>query len=64
MVGKHVLRASADSNFKNVTLELGGKSPMIVFADADVDQAVEDVFGAIFSRLKRGELSIIGRLNT
>lgn len=49
-VGKHVMIAAAQSNFKNVTLELGGKSPMIIFADADVDKAVEDVYGAIFSR--------------
>lgn len=34
-VGKIVMRSSAESNLKNVTLELGGKSPNIVFADAD-----------------------------
>src|SRR5439155_6305888 len=40
-VGKLVMKAAADSNLKRVTLELGGKSPNIVFADADLDQAVE-----------------------
>jgi len=37
-VGKHVLRASS-GNLKRVTLELGGKSPNIVFADADLKAA-------------------------
>jgi len=34
-VGRLVLKASADSNFKRVTLEMGGKNPMIVFPDVD-----------------------------
>jgi acyl-CoA reductase-like NAD-dependent aldehyde dehydrogenase len=38
-VGKRILQASA-GNLKRVTLELGGKSPNIVFADADLDKAV------------------------
>lgn len=37
--GKAVKRAAADSNLKNVSLELGGKSPLIVFEDADLDKA-------------------------
>ncbi|WP_043625878.1 aldehyde dehydrogenase family protein [Nonomuraea candida] len=37
-VGKHVLRAST-GNLKRVTLELGGKSPNIIFADADLKAA-------------------------
>ncbi|MFF9184233.1 aldehyde dehydrogenase family protein [Streptomyces misionensis] len=37
-VGKHILEAST-SNLKHVTLELGGKSPNIVFADADLKAA-------------------------
>ncbi|CAD5125562.1 DgyrCDS13765 [Dimorphilus gyrociliatus] len=40
-VGKLILKASADSNLKKVSLELGGKSPNIIFADADLDYAVE-----------------------
>jgi len=39
-IGHLILKASAESNLKKVTLELGGKSPNIVFADADLDQAV------------------------
>jgi aldehyde dehydrogenase (NAD+) len=47
-VGKLVMRAAADSNLKRVTLELGGKSPNIVFADADLDKAVEGAHFALF----------------
>lgn len=39
-VGRKILRAAADSNLKKVTLELGGKSPNIVFSDADIDHAI------------------------
>ena len=35
VVGRQLMRASADSNLKRVSLELGGKSPQIVFADSD-----------------------------
>src|SRR6476620_3569912 len=40
-VGHLIMRAAADTNLKRVTLELGGKSPNIVLADADMNQAVE-----------------------
>ncbi len=45
--GQAILRASA-GNLKRVTLELGGKSPNIVFADADLDRASEGVALAAF----------------
>ncbi|WP_443750294.1 aldehyde dehydrogenase [Asticcacaulis solisilvae] len=35
VVGRQLMRASADSNLKRVSLELGGKSPQVVFADSD-----------------------------
>ncbi len=47
-VGHLIMEASAKSNLKRVTLELGGKSPNIVFADADLDQAVEGSHFALF----------------
>src|SRR5207253_6310861 len=40
-VGHLIMQAAAKSNLKRVTLELGGKSPNIVFDDADMDQAIE-----------------------
>ncbi|KAK1274649.1 hypothetical protein QJS04_geneDACA013297 [Acorus gramineus] len=46
--GKIVVELAARSNLKPVTLELGGKSPFIVFDDADVDQAVELAHFALF----------------
>src|ERR1700754_1865877 len=39
----------AARNFKTVTLELGGKSPNIVFDDADLEQAVKGVVSGIFA---------------
>lgn len=46
--GKIVLELAARSNLKPVTLELGGKSPMIIMDDADIDQAVELAHFALF----------------
>ena len=49
-VGHLVMEAAAKSNLKRVTLELGGKSPNIVFADTDLDAAVEGAhFGLFFN---------------
>ncbi len=49
-VGRLVMEAAAKSNLKRVTLELGGKSPNIIFADTDVDEAVEGAhFGLFFN---------------
>jgi aldehyde dehydrogenase (NAD+) len=47
-VGKLVMKAAANSNLKRVTLELGGKSPNVVFADADLDAAIEGAFFGLF----------------
>jgi aldehyde dehydrogenase (NAD+) len=46
-VGKEIMRNAA-GGLKRVTLELGGKSPNIVFADADVDSAVKGAVNGIF----------------
>jgi aldehyde dehydrogenase (NAD+) len=46
--GQLVMEAAARSNLKRVSLELGGKSPNIVFADADLDAAVEGAYFGLF----------------
>src|SRR5271168_3794861 len=47
-VGRLIMQAAGRSNLKRVGLELGGKSPNIVFADADMDQAIEGCHFALF----------------
>ncbi|MGA8366103.1 MAG: aldehyde dehydrogenase family protein, partial [Candidatus Acidiferrales bacterium] len=47
-VGKLIMQAAGASNLKRVTLELGGKSPNIVFADANMDEAIEGAHQALF----------------
>jgi aldehyde dehydrogenase (NAD+) len=47
-VGRLIMEAAAKSNLKRITLELGGKSPNIVFADADLDEAVEGAHMGVF----------------
>lgn len=50
LIGRQILQVAAKSNLKKVTLELGGKSPNIVFPDADLDDAVGWVnFGIYFN---------------
>jgi acyl-CoA reductase-like NAD-dependent aldehyde dehydrogenase len=56
-VGREILRESAGT-LKRVTLELGGKSPNVVFADADVDAAVKGAFNGIF--YNKGEVCAAG----
>jgi acyl-CoA reductase-like NAD-dependent aldehyde dehydrogenase len=73
VVGKSIQKASAESNLKKVNLELGGKSPVVVFADADrkcysymyvtinqisVDQAVELAHNAVM--LHSGQICVAG----
>ena len=49
-VGRQLLHDSADSNLKALSLELGGKSPNIIFADAaDLDAAIDRSYVAMFS---------------
>lgn len=42
-VGKTIMTSCAQSNLKKVSLELGGKSPLIIFADCDLNKAVRMV---------------------
>jgi len=56
--GKIVMTAAAQSNLKRVSLELGGKSPNIVFADADLDAAVAGAYVGLF--LNQGQCCVAG----
>ena len=50
VVGRQIMKAAAGSNLKKVTLELGGKSPNIVFDDANIENAISWVnFGIYFN---------------
>lgn len=46
--GQVIMEAAARSNLKRVSLELGGKSPNVVFADADLDAAVDGAYFGLF----------------
>lgn len=49
-IGKRIVRNAGESNLKSVTLELGGKSPCIFFADTpDLDTAIDRAFTVMFS---------------
>ena len=56
-VGQSIMRAAA-GNIKKIGLELGGKSPNVIFADADLDGAVEWAMIGIF--LNQGEVCAAG----
>ncbi len=56
--GRAILRAAADGNLKRVTLELGGKSPNIFFADAGWEAAVEGAVFGVF--VNQGEVCSAG----
>lgn len=47
-VGQAIMEAAAKSNLKRVTLELGGKSPLVIWKDVDLDSVVEWAQRAIF----------------
>lgn len=49
-VGRSCVHAAADSNFKKLGLELGGKNPIVVFADSDLEDAADGAaFGISFN---------------
>lgn len=56
-VGKKIAAATAASG-KRLTLELGGKSPHIIFEDASIDQAVEGIISGIY--FNQGEVCCAG----
>jgi len=47
-IGRRIMQAASESNLKRITLELGGKSPMIIFSDADMDTAVKQAAHGLF----------------
>jgi phenylacetaldehyde dehydrogenase len=54
----HKILEAAKGNMKRVTLELGGKSPNVIFADADLEAALQGTFGAVF--FNQGQCCIAG----
>ncbi|PSS20880.1 Aldehyde dehydrogenase family 2 member like [Actinidia chinensis var. chinensis] len=57
-VGRLVMQAAAMSNLKPVSLELGGKSPLIIFDDANIDKATDlALLGILFNK---GEICVAG----
>jgi aldehyde dehydrogenase (NAD+) len=48
-VGAKIMEAAANSNLKRVSLELGGKSPNVIFADADINASIRGAQWAVFS---------------
>jgi aldehyde dehydrogenase (NAD+) len=55
---RSLLKASAETNLKRLSLELGGKNPNIIFPDADLDAAVPSAFSGIFAN--KGEVCSSG----
>lgn len=55
---RSLLKASAETNLKRLSLELGGKNPNIVFSDCDLDQAVDAAFWGIYAN--KGEVCSAG----
>lgn len=56
--GRALMKASAESNLKRLSLELGGKSPNIIFADADFDRAEKAAFWGVYAN--KGEVCSAG----
>ncbi|XP_031725716.1 mitochondrial 10-formyltetrahydrofolate dehydrogenase [Anarrhichthys ocellatus] len=60
-IGKQIMKSCALSNLKKVSLELGGKSPLIIFGDCDMDKAVRMGMSSVY--FNKGENCIAaGRL--
>ena len=57
-VGHKIQQYAAESNLKKVALELGGKSPMIILGDADIEQAIETAHIGVF--LNQGQCCCAG----
>lgn len=51
LVGRLIAENAAKSNLKKVSLELGGKSPLVVMDDVDIAEAVETAHNAVFASM-------------
>lgn len=60
-IGQTIMKSCAASNMKRVSLELGGKSPLIIFKDADLDRAVRHAMSAVF--FNKGIASNVSAMN-
>lgn len=58
IVGRKIAQYSSESNLKRVSLELGGKSPMIILDDADIEKAVDVAHISLF--LNQGQCCCAG----
>ena len=59
-VGREIMQAAARSNLKKVSLELGGKSPLVIFDDADVDMASDlALIGIVYNKVIKPILALI-----
>jgi len=47
-IGHTIMKSCAVSNLKKCSLELGGKSPLIIFADCDMEKAIKNALGSVF----------------
>jgi aldehyde dehydrogenase (NAD+) len=56
--GRALMKAAGESNLKRLSLELGGKSPNIIFPDADLDRAMKAAFWGIYAN--KGEVCSAG----
>lgn len=60
-IGQSIMKSCANSNLKKVSLELGGKSPLVIFEDTDLQQAIKIAMSSVF--FNKGENCIAaGRL--
>ncbi|KAM6494578.1 aldehyde dehydrogenase [Amanita muscaria] len=58
LTGRRIMKAAAESNLKVVTLELGGKSPSIIFDDVDIASVAQQAATAVF--YNSGQICIAG----
>lgn len=58
-IGKTIMTSCAQSNLKKCSLELGGKSPLVIFADCDLDKAVKYVIFSSFFMIFKHLLQIL-----